>query len=209
MHKKNDPKFGERLRWLRKNYAYPITQEEVADNIGVKRVTYQRYEYGFSPNKSNLKEVIEFYCCNKLWLLTGRGEPFDNQEAIDKKKPLYNKVETLDMHVAAPGVEYNDGLDDFGKASAGLKEIFDSGDPVLIPVIQANIHAFQISVRREAHIQEQTKEISDLKKRLDVLERHIKEGDRRKGDRRMEDLGPPNGIERRSGSDRRKISAGG
>ncbi len=54
-------------------------------------------------------------------------------------------------------------MDDFGKAASGLKEIFDSGDPLLIPTIQANIHAFQISVRREAHIQEQTKEINDLK----------------------------------------------
>ena len=63
---------------------------------------------------------------------------------------IQNKKES--DHVTAPGVEYNGDMDDFGKATSGLKEIFDSGDPVLIPAIQANIHAFQISVRREAHI---------------------------------------------------------
>ena len=99
-------------------------------------------------------------------------------------------------------------MDDFGKTVSGLKEIFDSGDPVLIPAIQANIHAFQISVRREAHIQEQTKEINDLKKRMESLEKQMKEGDRRKGERRQDDLGPPDGTDRRSGLDRRKYAAG-
>jgi len=82
---------------------------------------------------------------------------------------------------------------------------------VLIPVIQANIHALQISVRIEAQIHEQTKEINnlkkdcdDLKKRINFLERRLLEGDRRKQKRRQEDLGPPGESERRSGLDRRK-----
>ncbi len=103
---------------------------------------------------------------------------------------------------------HNADVDDFGKAVSGLKEIFDSGDPVLIPAIQANIHAFQISVRREAHIQEQTKEINDLKKRMESLERCIKKSDRRKCERRLQDLDPPDGLDRRSGSERRINAAG-
>ncbi len=99
-------------------------------------------------------------------------------------------------------------MDDFGKAASGLKEIFDSGDPVLIPAIQANIHAFQISVRREAHIQEQTKEINDLKKRMESLERCIKKSGCRKQERRQEAKAPPDGVERRSGLERRKCAAG-
>ena len=61
--------------------------------------------------------------------------------------------------VAESVSEYNTDKDDFGKAVSGLKEIFDSGDPVVITAIQANMHALQISPRREAQISEQSKEI--------------------------------------------------
>lgn len=68
--------------------------------------------------------------------------------------------------VAGPVSEYHADTDDFGKAVSGLKEIFDSDDPVFITAIQANIHALQTSVRIEAHTHEQTKEINNLKKRV-------------------------------------------
>ena len=66
------------------------------------------------------------------------------------------KAETPAIHITAHGVEYNSDMDDFGKAASGLKEIFDSGDPALILAIQADIHAFQISARRETQINERS-----------------------------------------------------
>lgn len=130
-----------------------------------------------------------------MWLLKGIGEPFPGarvdypdicgpeevpKEIIDKKSSIYNKVELKALHVAMPEVEYNAGVDKFGRAVDGLREIFDSHDPVLIPAIQANIHAFQISVRRERHIQQQTNKISALEKenttikaRLEAIEKRL------------------------------------
>lgn len=204
-----DRAFGKRLKKLRETAG--LIQPEVAQKTGLGYSTVQNNEAGQRPNQNNLQKYIDLYGCTKIYLLEGIEPIYQNPDLPEdvSKEALYNKVEMRDMHTAAPGGEYNADMDDFGKAASGLKEIFDSGDPVLIPAIQANIHAFQISVRREVHIQEQTNEINDLKKRMESLERRLLEDDRRKGERRIHDLGPPGGIERRSGTDRRKMSAGG
>jgi transcriptional regulator with XRE-family HTH domain len=183
-----------------------ITQNLLAEFVGVTKNAYQTWELSTNPNAKYIPRLAEKLKCSTDWLLIGEGpepESPGGEKQTDKPEPLYNKVE-IDRKLTVPRVEYNDGLDDFGKASSGLREIFDSGDPVLIPAIQANIHAFQISVRREAHIQEQTKEINDLKTRMESLERYIKEGERRQGDE-----GPPDGLNRRAGTDRRRCASGG
>ena len=122
-----------------------------------------------------------------LWLMENRGEPFPGAReeypevcGPEVDTPLYNKVEDLIDRVAEPVAVYAGGVDDFGKAAAGLKEIFDSRDPVLIPAIQSNIRAFQISVRREHRIQQQANKISALeeenasiKSRLDTIEKRL------------------------------------
>jgi hypothetical protein len=66
-------------------------------------------------------------------------------------------------------------------------------------------------VRIEAQTHEQTKEIDnlktecdDLKLRISSLENRLMEGERRKQVRRQKDLGPPDGVERRSVLDRRE-----
>ena len=197
------------LKTLRKKWG--LIQEDMAIRVKIATSTYQYYERGERDTPSEVLYMLTTYGVNAEWLLTGEGEMTrgdDKEKYVDKKSSLYNKVGMSAMHVAAPGAEYNADMDDFGRAATGLKEIFDSGDPVLIPAIQANIHAFQISVRREAHIQEQTKEISDLKKRMESLEKQMKEGERRKGERRLKNLDPPNGLDRRSGAKRRKHAIG-
>lgn len=200
-----DKEFGSRLKRLRKDAG--LKQTKAAPMIGVAYSTLQNNEAGQKPNQNNLQKYIIFYGCCKDWLLTGI-------------EPVYQKddesTEAVGISRDKKKVEYNADMDDFGKAVSGLKEIFDSGDPILIPVAQAGIHAFQISVRREAQNHEQAKEINhlkkecdDLKERLSSLERHLAELDRRKQDRRQEDHGPPDEAERRSGSERRKYAAMG
>ena len=183
MHSSKDIKFGERIKRLRKlrslSEGFNISQIEIANKIDISYGTYQRYEHGYHPNRNNLKKIIWFYDCNEGWLLTGEGEPFDNQETIDKKRVTYNKEGAADICVAEQR-KHGTGVDEFGQAVAGLKEIFDSHDPVLIPAIQANIHAFQISVRRKHHVQQQSDEITALKKentnintRLEAIEKRL------------------------------------
>ena len=92
-----------------------------------------------------------------------------------------------------------------------MTPLYSRLDPFMTP-----LHAFQISVRREKQIDEQKKEIDNLKKecddlklRISSLENRLMEGDRRKQVRRQKDLGPPDGVEQRSGLERRKHAAMG
>lgn len=177
------------LKTLRKSWG--LTQEDMAIRVKIATSTYQYYERGERDTPSEVVYILTTFGVNAEWLITGKGDMLrkpEKKDCIGENVALYNKVEN----------------GDFREAASGLKEIFDSGDPVLIPAIKANIHAFQISVRREAHIKEQTKEINDLKKRMESLEKQMKEGDRRKSERRLQNFAPPGGEDRRSGSDRRK-----
>lgn len=105
--------------------------------------------------------------------MTGQGEPpiyKDTKPEVENHREVKYDVgkEKKFSLVRSPDAEYNAGS--FGKASEGLKEIFDSQDPVLIPAIEANIRAFQLSVRRDRQIQQQAAEIEILNKRVAALE---------------------------------------
>ena len=173
--------FAKNFKKRRNDLGY--SQQKISNLTGVGLKTIQNYEAGSLPKGDYAIALAEVLDCSLDWLLMDKGpepEPPGEEKQIDKPEPLYNKVE-------APGVgdqmvEYGGGVDDFGKAVAGLKEIFDSQDPVLIPAIQANIHAFQISVRRERQLKQQAKEITALKNentntkaRLEAIEKRLKE----------------------------------
>jgi transcriptional regulator with XRE-family HTH domain len=171
--------FAKKLKERRELFGF--TQVELAEKIGSNKGTIQNYESGSLPKGDYVITLAKVLDCSLDWLLMDKGPepgPPGEEKQIDKTEPLYNKVET--PGVGDRMVEYNAGVDAFGKAVAGLKEIFDSRDPVLIPAIQANIHAFQISVRRERHIQQQSNEITALKKentnikaRLEAIEKRL------------------------------------
>lgn len=94
-------------------------------------------------------------------------------------KTQRHKKEGVDLDVteyAARGQEVSleEGYD-FGRASNGLREIYDSQDPIVIPAIEANIRAFTLSVRRERQNQHQAQEIKELKDECDILKEEVEE----------------------------------
>jgi len=198
-----DVEFGRRLKKLRENAK--LKQTDAARMIGISYSALQNNEAGQYPNQNNLQKYINFYKCSKDWLLTGHGSAYQGpDESTETGK------------VDEPFLEYHAGGDDFGRAVSGLKKIFDSGDPILTATSMAGIHIFETSLNMKAQIEEQTKKIDDLQKecddlkeRINSLERHIMDVDRRKQVRRQKDLGPPDGVEQRSGLERRKHAAMG
>lgn len=68
-------KTNERIKELRK--ALGLTQQELADRIGVKRNTVATYEMGRStPSDSAISLICREFDANETWLRTGEGEMF-------------------------------------------------------------------------------------------------------------------------------------
>lgn len=167
-----DIEFGNRLERLRKRLK--LTQEAACKKIGVTYGSLQRHEGGHNPNPNNLKKYLDFYECDRTWLITGLGHPFSGQDEPyiiknrEKEFPHIWASQNLKTHI-----ESSDDL--YGQASVGLRAIFNSGDLVSIKAIQANIEAFRLSALREQQNQQYANEIIDLKKKCDILEKENKE----------------------------------
>ena len=65
-----------RLKQLRKSLN--LTQQDFADNIGVKRNTVATYEAGKSePSGSAIHNICREFNVNEEWLRTGKGDMFN------------------------------------------------------------------------------------------------------------------------------------
>ena len=151
-----------------------------------------------------------------------------SRKTIDKNGPLYNKVESdEDPGISQDEKEYDPhggwqprdihesvGVDKglgIIRAIERLSKIYASKMPSLINAINVNLEAFCEAVdRREGEI-EAVAQVKKLNLRVDTLEKQLNNlvnSNRRKGERRSEDLGPPDGLDRRTGSERRKHAIG-
>src|SRR4030042_2363138 len=154
-----DKAFGNRLISLRKRL--DLTQNKAAELIGVSYSSLQGHEGGRWPNRNNQEKYINFYSCDRNWFKTGLGEPY-----INKDRSVAGAHQVAEHAADYAG---GHGSDPFADAVSGLKEIFDSRDPILIPALEANIRAFRISARRENQINAQAPEIKALRSEWGAL----------------------------------------
>ncbi|MBW1801465.1 MAG: helix-turn-helix transcriptional regulator [Deltaproteobacteria bacterium] len=76
----NNSDFGKRLSFIRKKKG--LKQNKAAALVGVSYRAYQRYEGGGNPSPKNLKKLLDYFGCRRAWLLTGEGEPFDEEAKL-------------------------------------------------------------------------------------------------------------------------------
>ena len=77
---------NERIKDLRKKLE--ITQQEMADRLGLKRNTIATYEMGKAvPSDRTIADICREFSVNEIWLRTGEGEMFiqknRNQQITD------------------------------------------------------------------------------------------------------------------------------
>lgn len=85
---------NERLKKIRK--IIKKTQKDFADELGVSERNYKNYEYGNSfPPEELLQEINYQYNVNLTWLLTGRGEIFEerNDLARNNNQEIVKNIE--------------------------------------------------------------------------------------------------------------------
>lgn len=165
------------------------SNKRFAKKIGISPSTILIWDDEHLPKGDILTRIWKEFNVNINWLLTGQGEPYiykdrapaqvGPHQIVDKDglwgKGRRLKKEGVDFNVTEYGGQEVPTKEDhdFGRASNGLYEIYESRDPILIPAIEANIRAFQLSVRRERQNQHQAREIKALKKECDELKERL------------------------------------
>ncbi len=81
----------ERLKALRK--ALGLTQQELAEKIGIKRNTFAQYENGRNvPIDAVIKLICDTFRVNEDWLRTGAGEMFVEVSQHDEIQRMVDEL---------------------------------------------------------------------------------------------------------------------
>lgn len=148
-----------------------LNQADFAIKLGLESATaISKYEDGSrTPDKDKLIIIANLGNISLDELLT------DDFNMICEHRRDYGQPVTVPpIHSAAALIPIPEntqpGIDSAIQAMADIKEIIDSGDPVLVPAIKANLHAFKRALYRERQIVQILEENKDLKKRMQNLE---------------------------------------
>ena len=176
-------KLTERVAWAIKIIATDsdldkgITDVALAKILGTNKDTLAVYRQEGGLLKGEvIDNLVARYNFSPQWLFKGQGEPFPGARAKypdvcgPDSAPIYNN-DTLPAAL---------GIDPAIQAMSDIKDIFASGDPVLIPAIQANINAFKRALQRERQFSQLINEnrklnesITDLRAQVEELRRQV------------------------------------
>jgi SOS-response transcriptional repressor LexA len=97
---------GDRIRIARKRAG--LTQEKLAEKIGITYPTMNKYERGHRiPSAELLARIAKILGCDPGWLLSGEGSSIEAQPVPALPTPVLNKVpEKFPEHVSEETVEY-------------------------------------------------------------------------------------------------------
>jgi len=216
-----DEPLRRRTRWAINYVAHKneLTNKSMAQSIGIPEGTLSSYRaMGSSAKASFVHAFCEKYNFNEDWFISGKGEPFSGAcqrypEVCSEDQIKVSEERThgyfIPPHPAAAytpaPIQNMPGIDPVLQAMSDLKDIFASGDPILIPAIQSNLNAFKRALLREQQFSQILKENSeikemfnDLKGKFSLLEDKIMRLEKENSDlrRRVNDIdshGPENG----------------
>lgn len=158
---------GNRLKILRGKK----TQTEFATDIDTTLRTYQHYESGGRrPDPDILKTISKKYNVTIDWLLKGPDYTVNYNISKNNKVSESSPDSFSTLSLETPPSLNGSGIEPSLQAMSDIKEIFDSGDPILIPAIQANLNAFKRALLRERQFAQVIDENKDLRSRIVKLE---------------------------------------
>jgi len=138
---------------------------EVADLLSISKKAFAANK---TRNSIPFAELATFCGTESIslnWLIADQGPQKLQNDSL--AEPPRHPAAAL---IPVPDFNPPPGIDPTVQAMSDIKEIFDSGDPILIPAIQANLHAFKRALLRERQFEQILKENEELKKRILKLE---------------------------------------
>lgn len=104
-----------RTIYLKEKYGRKITQQEIADKLGLSQNFIWQIENGDrTPSDRTISDICREFGVNEVWLRTGEGEPF--QEETRQEQIMRFATQTVK------------GSDDFRKAFVSMLAKMDADD---------------------------------------------------------------------------------
>jgi hypothetical protein len=163
-----------------------ISDVNLAKILGTDKNTLATYRNQKGLLKAEVIErLVSHYHFSPAWLFSGEGEPFPGARQKYPEvcgPPTFSETATESptlprtFSVKAPAASYlvpdysDTSIDPELQAMSDIKDIFASGDPILIPAIQANLNAFKRAILREQQIAQVIEENRLLKERISKME---------------------------------------
>ena len=143
----------------------PVSQQTVANAAGISLGSYQRAESGIVPGEMVLNRIAKYYGVSIDYLLTGKTDASTNEPP---PKPhgvahFYGVAKAPAAQTQSQPTPKPDQESPFLQPMSMLSEILASGDPILVPAIQANLRAFQSAVRDKQRLSIQSAHCVDVK----------------------------------------------
>jgi transcriptional regulator with XRE-family HTH domain len=91
------PKFADRLREVMLDYRPPLTQDALAERVGVTQAAVGGWLHGAIPYPSTLNRICLTLGVRRDWLLYGEGEKYlpKNLNIVREMPPTYSRREKI------------------------------------------------------------------------------------------------------------------
>jgi hypothetical protein len=145
---------------------------EVGDLLGISKKAFAADKRRNSIPHEELSTFCRLENISSNWLLYNEGPMKITKTTYPDNHNSLNSV-ILSENIQNPyPVTSPSGSHDSAslQAMSDIKEIFDSGDPILIPAIQANLNAFRRALLRERQFAQILEENKNLTSRMVELE---------------------------------------
>lgn len=159
-----------KIREFRKDKLW--TLDQLSSLTGISVTSLSKIERGGKVRPTNLRKIAKALGVDVHTLINDRGEEVELQEggeSADKSEVAAQKAEI------GKGLFFEEetGADRFGQAVSDLREIFNSGDQVIVNAILANLYSFKRATRREMELSSLRSENQALQAKIQSLESRL------------------------------------
>jgi hypothetical protein len=155
---------------------------ELANNLGISRQNIGAARKRDDVPPGWIYKVAEISGCSMDWLRFGQGPKVRAEYTTAEshhKDHLASQESAYKLQVSwKPGavdeLQHDEDISGFGAAVEMLAKLYSSEDKLLISTINANIRSFCEALDHKHRDQDSTKELVNLKKRLNAIEKKLK-----------------------------------
>ena len=154
---------------------------QLANRLGISRQNIGAARKRDDVPPGWVYKVAELSGCSMDWLRFGQGPKVRAEYTAGGSRPKTDlasdgsayKLQVSWRPRSTEQVQSDEEIPGFGAAVEMLARIYSSEDPMMVSTINANIRAFCEAIDRKQRDQRSTRELTDLRNRLNTIERQL------------------------------------